>query len=259
VPHSLDFLEYAYLQQGRDREAESVVAEAAAIGKLNVTTLAQATPMNAIPARYALERGAWTEAAALEIRSSPFPYAEAVGRFARAVGAARQGTRDGQVAAIGEIGRLQALRAGYLELPDQAYWAEQTKVLVDAASGWLARSEGEDGDALRLLRAAADLEDSSEKNVAMENRLFPAREQLGFLLLEMGQPAAALVEFQASLLSAPNRLRGLYGAAQAAERAGLLSVAYDYQERLRLLTANATGQRAEIDYARQGPSSLSAR
>jgi hypothetical protein len=259
VPHSLDFLEYAYLQKGMDREARSVRADAAAIGKMNVTTLAQATPLNAIPARYALEHGAWAEAAALEIRSSSFPYAEAVGRFARAMGAARQGTREGQVAALGEIGRLQEIRAGYQGLPDQAYWAEQTEVLIDAASGWLARSEGDDAEALRLLRAAADLEDSSEKNVAMENRIYPAREQLGYLLLEIGHAAAALPEFEASLHSAPNRLRGLYGAARAAETAGLLSVAHDYQERLRALTANATGQRAEIEYARQGLASLPGR
>ena len=250
-PHSLDFMEYAYLQQGRDREALAVVKDTAAIQKLNVTFLAQATGLAAVPVRYALERGAWAEAAALEIRPTTFPYAEAVGRFGRAVGAARLGRPEDQVKARAEIDRMKELRAAYLLKPDQAYWAEQTEILVQAASGWLARAQGEDAEALRLLRAAADLEDATEKHVAMENRVFPVREQLGYLLLELGQPEAALVEFQASMKTTPNRLRGHYGAARAAELAGRPGIASQYQEQLRDLTANATGRRAEIAYARR--------
>jgi tetratricopeptide (TPR) repeat protein len=256
APHSLDFMEYAYLQQGKDREARAVVDDAAAIQKLNVTFLAQATGLAAIPVRYALERGEWAEAAALPIRPTTFPYAEAVGRYGRATGAARMGTPERQVQASQEIERMKELRAVYLVKPDQAYWAEQTEVLVQAASGWLARAQGNDAEALRLLRAGADLEDASEKHVAMENRVFPVREQLGYLLLELGRPEAALVEFQASMKATPNRLRGLYGAARAAERAGQPGVASQYQERLRELTAGATGTRAEIDYARGSMASL---
>ena len=124
-----------------------------------------------------------------------------------------------------EIERMKELRAAYLLKPDQAYWAEQTEILVQAASGWLARAQGNDAEALRLLRAGADLEDASEKHVAMENRVFPVREQLGYLLLELGQAEAALVEFQASMKSTPNRLRGYYGAARAAELAGRPAIA----------------------------------
>jgi hypothetical protein len=251
APHSLDFMEYAFLQQGRDREAREVVDEAGAIEKLNVTFLAQATGLAAVPVRFALERGAWGEAAALELRPTTFPYAEAVGRFGRAVGSARLGTPENQLRARQEIERMRQLRAAYAAQPDQAYWAEQTQVLIEAASGWLARSEGNDAEALNRLRAGADLEDATEKNVAMENRVFPVREQLGYLLLDLGQAEAALVEFQASLKATPNRLRGYYGAARAAELAGHAAIARDYQEQLRVLTANASGSRAEIDYARQ--------
>ena len=223
-------MEYAYLQQGRDREALAVVGDAAAIRKLNVTFLAQATGLAAIPVRYALERGAWAEAAALEIRPTPFPYAEAVGWYGRAMGAARMAGPENQVKARNAIERLKELRAAYLLKPDQAYWAEQTEVLVQSASGWLARAQGDDAGALRLLRSAADLEDGSEKHVAMENRILPVREQLGYLLLELGKPEAALVEFQASLKSTPNRLRGYYGAARAAELSGQPGLAGQYQE-----------------------------
>jgi tetratricopeptide (TPR) repeat protein len=256
APHSLDFLEYAYLQKGMDREARAVVAEAAAIGTLNVTTLAQATGLAAIPVRHALERGDWNEAVALEPRPAPYPYAEAIVRFGRAVGAARVGTPEQQVRARAEIDRMKELGASYLGKPDQSFWADQTEILVQAASGWLARAQRDDAGALRLLRAAADLEDSIEKNVSMENRLFPAREQLAYLLLELGQPGAALTEFEASMKTTPNRLRGWSGAAQAAELAGHPGVARQYQERLRELTAEATGSRAEIDHARQGLASL---
>jgi hypothetical protein len=251
APHSLDFMEYAFLQQGRDREARALVEDTAAIQKLNVTQLAQATGLAAVPVRHALERGAWAEAAALEIRPTTFPYAEAVGHFGRAMGAARLGRPENQAQARVEIERMQQLRASYLGRADQAYWAEQVEILIQAASGWLARAEGNDAEALRRLRAGADLEDASEKHVAMENRVFPVREQLGDLLLDLGQAEAALVEFQASLRSTPNRLRGYYGAARAAEAAGYAAVAREYQEQLRLLTANATGSRAEIEYARR--------
>jgi tetratricopeptide (TPR) repeat protein len=250
APHSLDFMEYAYLQQGKDREARAVVDDAAAIQKLNVTFLAQATGLAAVPVRYALERGEWAEAAALPIRPTTFPYAEAVGRYGRAIGAARLGTPERQVQASQEIERMKELRAAYLVKPDQAYWAEQTEVLVQAASGWLARAQGNDAEALRLLRAGADLEDASEKHVAMENRVFPVREQLGYLLLELGRPQEALVEFQTSLKGTPNRLRGYYGAAKAAELAGRPGIASQYREQLRVLTANATGSRVEIEYGR---------
>jgi hypothetical protein len=253
VPHSLDFMAYAFLQQGRDREARAVVADAAAIRELNVVQLAQATGLAAIPVRYALERGAWAEAAALEVRPTSFPYAEAVARYGRALGAARLGTPESLAQARAEIERMERLRAADQARAGQAYWAEQTEILVDSASGWLARAEGDSAEALRRLRAGADLEDASEKHVAMENRLLPVREQLGELLLELGRPEAALAEFQASMRAAPNRLRGTYGAARAADRAGYAAIAQDYRDRLRRLTANASGDRAEVAYARGEP------
>lgn len=251
APHSLDFMEYAYLQQGRDVEARQVVLDTAAIAKLNVTQLAQATGLAAVPVRYALERGAWAEAAGLEVRPTSHAYAEAVARFGRAAGAARLGTPEGQALARAEIERMKELRATYLQRPDQAYWAEQTEILVESASGWLARAEGNDAEAIRRLRAGADLEDGSEKHVAMENRVWPVREQLGDLLLELGQAEAALAEYQLSLKATPNRLRGYYGAARAAELAGLSGLAREYQDHLQVLTSQANGRRPEIEYARR--------
>ena len=79
---------------------------------------------------------------------------------------------------------------------------------------------GRNNEALELMHAAADLEDASGKHVAMENRLWPMRELLGELLLALKQPVQALKAFEQSFKSAPNRFRGFFGAAKAAERLG---------------------------------------
>jgi tetratricopeptide (TPR) repeat protein len=249
--HALDFMEYAFLQKGMDREALAVVLDGEAIQKTNVMSLATATGLAAVPVRYALERASWAEAAALKVRPTTYPYAEAVVRFARALGAAKLATPESLAQARAEIERMEALRATYLGNPSQEYWAEQTQILISSVSGWLAHAEGREADALRLLRAGAELEDASEKHVAMENRLLPLREQLGYLLLDLGQAERALVEFQASMKGTPNRLRGYYGAARAAELAGDPARARSYVLKLQELTADANGSRAELAYARQ--------
>jgi tetratricopeptide (TPR) repeat protein len=249
-PHSFDFMEYAYLQLGKDVEAKTVLAQAAAVTKTIAPAITIDAALAAIPVRYTLERGAWEEAAALEPRPSTYPYAEAVRLFGRAMGAAKVGDRNHIEQARADVAKMIEVRQKYV-VGDDRYWAEQTEVLIDSASGWLARAQKKNGEALQRLRKAADLEDASEKHVAMENRLFPAREQLGYLLLEVQEPKKALAEFETSLKSTPNRLRGLYGAAKAAERAGQSGVAKGYYQKLLELTAGANGQRMEIAEAKQ--------
>ena len=104
-----------------------------------------------------------------------------------------------------------------MEKASQSYWADQVEIQMLAASAWIAHAKGQKDEALKFMRAAADLEDNSAKHIAMENRLYPMRELLGDLLLEQRQPSAALTEYEISLQSTPNRLRGLYGAAKAAK------------------------------------------
>ena len=115
--------------------------------------------------------------------------------------------------------KLQALRDA-LSQAKNAYWAEQVEIQRQAATAWVARAEGRHAEAVGAMRSAADLEDASEKHIAMENRLVPMRELLGELLLEVNEPAAALAEFEASLQRVPNRFRSFSGAARAAELAG---------------------------------------
>jgi len=190
-----------------------------------------------------LERAAWSEAPALAVRTDTYAYAQAVPRFVRAVGAARLGKVD---AAKEEIAQLQALG----KAAEDTYWSEQVQVLVLAASGWQARAEGRNDEAVKLMRGAADLEDSTEKHVAMENRLYPMREMLGDLLLETGQPAPALQAYEASLHAAPNRLRGFYGAAKAAKASGDAGKARKYFESVAALAKKADPERPEIQEAR---------
>jgi tetratricopeptide (TPR) repeat protein len=110
----------------------------------------------------------------------------------------------------------------------------------------VADAQGDRPEAQKYMRAAADLEDGSEKHVAMENRLYPMREQLGDMLREHGNPAAALKEYQGSMKNAPNRLRGFYGAAMAANGTGQKKVAAGYWAKLAELTRQADSERWEM-------------
>jgi tetratricopeptide (TPR) repeat protein len=167
-------------------------------------------------------------------------------RFTRGLGMAKSGDLAG---AKGEIQAMQELRAA-LEKSSQSYWADRTEEQMLAVSAWVASAEGKRDEALKLMRAAADNEDASVKHVAMENRLYPMRELLGELLLHQGQAAAALREFEAALKENPNRYRGLYGAARAAELSGDRQKAVGYYEKLVALAVKADTPRPEIARAK---------
>jgi hypothetical protein len=247
APHSYDFMQYAYLQLGQDGKARALMAEVGAIDKVFRPILGSETGLAAVPARYMLERQDWRGAAGLQIPPAVnAPPARAITHFARALGAARSGDL---AAAQTDIGKLQELKAA-LEKTNQPYWAGQVGVQILAARAWLAHGQGDRAEAVKLMRAAADLEDSSEKHVAMENRLYPMRELLADLLMEQGEAAAALVEYETSMKNAPERLRGFHGAARAAATTGNKEKSVGYFGRLARLTRNADGDRAEIQEAK---------
>ena len=194
-----------------------------------------------------LERQDWQGAAQLQPVGTGSPAAEAITHFARAMGAARSGNAT---AAQADIDTLKALR-GALEKANQGYWAGQVEIQILGAQAWLAQGQGNKADALKFMRAAADLEDASEKHVAMENRLYPMRELLADMLMVQGEAAAALKEYEASLKNAPMRLRGFYGAAKAAEASGDAKKARAYFEKLARLTRYADGDRPELRDVKQ--------
>ena len=162
------------------------------------------------------------------------------------MGAARKGD---VVSAQKDIVQLQSLKDTLLKTK-QEYWADQVEIQRRAAVAWVVHAEGKKSEALKSMRSAADLEDASEKHVAMENRLWPMRELLGELLLETNEPAQALKEFEASFKASPNRFRGFYGAAKAAERSGDQKNARSYYEKLVELCRQADAGRPELAEAK---------
>jgi hypothetical protein len=252
--HAMDYQVYAYLQIGNDAEARRVseAARAAAV-RLDANATGAAAPgvagvfaTAAIPARYALERGAWSEAASLTPRQSTFPYTDAITHFARALGAARSGNPK---AAAADVERLAALRDALKAMQD-AYWTEQVDIQRQVATAWMTFAEGDRARAIELLRAAAAAEDATDKSAISPGPLAPARELLGYMLLEANRPADALVEFEATIKKEPNRFRGLYGGARAAEAAGQKARATALYKQLLNVASDAGASRAELQHAR---------
>ena len=166
--------------------------------------------------------------------------------FARAIGAARTGNAP---RARADVDRLVELREALLQTKD-GYWAEQVEIQRRGAAAWLARAEGKNDEALALMRAAAELEDSTEKHNITPGPIATARELLGDMLLEMNQPAQAVREYEASSNRAPSRFKTLYGAARASELAGGRDKARAYYTKLVTVAAASDNQRPELAQAR---------
>jgi len=252
--HAMDYQIYAYLQMAQDRAARAVlerVPPVAARLDATATTGGAAPPLAgfyalaAIPARYALERGAWQDAANLPVPTTGTPFTIAIAHFARALGASRGGH---PAAAAEDIARLAALR-DQLKTQD-AYWSEQVDIEWRVASAWAAFAAGRKTEGIDALRAAADAEDATDKSAVTPGPLAPARESLGDMLLEAGDAAGALKAYEASIAKEPGRFRGAYGAARAAEANGDAAAAYRYYETTLELSRNADSLRPEIERAR---------
>jgi tetratricopeptide (TPR) repeat protein len=244
--HALDYQAYGYLQGAQDREAKRILDECQALAKEDLEHFASAYAFAAIPARYALERRQWSEAAALEPRPSRVKYSEAITYFARALGAARSGDAASTRA---NVNKLQALHTALVDTK-QDYWAGQVEIQHRTAAAWLARAEGKPEEAVRLMREATTLEDATEKHPVTPGPIFPARELLGELLLELQQPAQALQEFEASMPKEPNRFNGLYGAARAAELTGEVEKARTYYGQLVALSERGDTDRPALQQAK---------
>jgi hypothetical protein len=250
--HAQDYLEYAYLQLGRDGEAAEVARRVEAVERLDVPNFAAAYCLGATPTRYAVERGDWAAAARLEARPATFPWpkfrnAEALVVFGRALGGARTGN---PAAAREAVARLEAIGKELGEKGDR-YWAGQVEIERLEAASWIARAEGKNEEALRLAKSAVDLEAATDKHPVTPGPIMPARELYGDMLLALDKPAAALAEYETSLQTAPNRLHALAGAARAAKAAGDPAKAKTYYQRIAALTRGADGHRAEITEARE--------
>lgn len=245
--HSMDYLEYAYLQTAQDVKAKAVVDELLSFRKTDGSNLPMAYAVAAIPVRYALDRRDWSAAAALTeptigFQLDNFPWAEAMVSFARALGKVHTGDLAGAQA---DIDQLQLLEDRLREAKDN-YWADQVKVQHLGAAGVLAHFQGDDKKAVELVRAAADLDATMDKHPATPAEVLPARELLADLLFDIHEPNAALTEYQQSLAAEPNRFRSLLGKARAAKAAGDAAVSREAYQKLLVLVSKGDDGRTEL-------------
>jgi tetratricopeptide (TPR) repeat protein len=216
--HAADYAMYADLQMGRNSDARAILdglpslaahfdpdaITGAAPGSAGVFALA------AIPARWALERSAWAEAAALEPQTSAFPYAEAMTHLARALGASHIGELAKARASIDSLADIRQR----LSAKGEVYWAEQVSIQHLAAQAWLDLAEHREEDALMAMREAATREDATEKSAVTPGPLAPSRELLGDMLVALGRPEEARAEYLATLRKEPNRRHALQRSAR---------------------------------------------
>jgi hypothetical protein len=223
--HASDYEIYAYLQTGQDQAARRLLDSLPEIvSRFDATAViggaggpsAGYFALAAMPARYALERRDWKQAAQLTPRETPFPYTEAMTWFARGLGAARLGKAAPAYEAAAELKQIRER----LSKTGESYWARQVEIQEVETMGWATLAEGKRKAAVLQMNSAAKLEDGTDKSAITPGPLAPARELLGEMLLEINDPAEALVQFEASLKKEPGRFHALYGAARAAQLSG---------------------------------------
>ncbi|MBF8964531.1 hypothetical protein I0P70_14855 [Pontibacter sp. FD36] len=243
-PHALDYMAYGYLQQGRDKKAQEVVKKMQAVSGY-APAFATAYALAAIPARHALERGKWAEAAALPVRSPEnftwynYPSAEAITHFARGVGGARSGNIAVAEEALVALDKLRTQLSG----SGETYWAAQAEAQHLAVQAWLEFKKGDKKKALTMMREAADKEDALDKHPVTPGAVLPARELLGDMLLLSKKPAEAMQAYEASLKVSPKRYNSLYGAGLAAEKSKDKQKAKRYYSELLEISPEADGDR----------------
>jgi tetratricopeptide (TPR) repeat protein len=249
--HGMDYLVYAYLQQGNNTLAKEQYDYLKSIRDVYPMNFKVAYAFAAIPARFTLETKNWKDAAGLNIDPvdlpwQKFPWQKAIFYFARVLGAVHTNQPGAAEAALKS---LTAIRDTLLNQKD-LYKANQVQIQLKASEAWILFKQGKKQEALTAMAEASDLEDNTEKSPVTPGEVLPARELQGDLLLEMNEPGPALVAYEADLVKHPNRFNGLYGAARAAERSGAPEKAIGYYKKLVEISGSPGSGRPEIDVAR---------
>ncbi len=244
--HAMDFLVYAYLQSGRESEAQRVIEEVKTLPAMKSMYGEgydpQAYALSKFPALYALELHHWSEAAALTPAANADSTDKAITYWARAIGAARAGNVS---EARKNIAELEAIRGEMLKKKKPTY-AQYVEDAQKEAAAWVAHAEGKDDEAIKALHALAE----GEESTGDEPEDIPSRELLADLLLETKHPEQALMEYETDLKFNPNRFNGLYGAASAAEMAGKNEKATTYYAQLVKICAGSNSDRPELAKAK---------
>ena len=250
-PHALDYLVYAYLQQADDHKARQVMEDLSNLAGSFQTHIAASYAFTAIPARFALERQQWSEAAVLEPRLpndypiEKFPAMEAITYFARALGAARSGNLKLANQALEKLTDLNKK----IE-KTSAYWAQQIEIQHQLVMAWITYQEGRKNEALKVMQKAVELESSTEKHPVTPGEILPARELLADMLLDMGRYWEAQTEYEKVLKRSPNRFNSLYGAGLAAQLGNNKSLAVLYYKKIVEITEIAKSDREQLKRAK---------
>lgn len=223
--HAMDYMVYASLQEGRSAEAAAVIQDLHGMTRLTAGEFKVGYAATAMPVRYAVERKKWDEATRCQAPEGAPPPVKALAAWARALGYARSGNTT---AAEAELQSLQR-SADQLRAAGNQYWAGQVQIQAEEASSWIALAAHKPEDAVALMKKAADEEDAVEKLPVTPGPVVPAREQLGDMLAQLGQPAAALAEYETALKDSPGRRGSLQGALASARAAGLKSKSNYYE------------------------------
>jgi tetratricopeptide (TPR) repeat protein len=245
--HAMDFLVYAYLQSGREADAQRVIDEVKAMpakkdDMYGMDFDPRTDALITFSARYALEMHHWTEAASLELIPGAETGDNSITYWARAIGAARSGNLPHARKDVAEIDTIHAT----LLKQKKTSFAESVEQARQEAAAWVAHAEGNNDEAIKTLRTIAEKEEAEGD----EPLAIPAREMLADMMLDMNRPEQALAEYEADLKFNPNRFNGLYGAARAAEMAGKSDKSNSYYARLVKICDGSNSDRPELSRAK---------
>jgi tetratricopeptide (TPR) repeat protein len=244
--HAMDYLEYAYLQRGRVKDAKSVLDEMKSLPPLRGSnlTLTGDYATAAIPARYTLELGKWEDGAKLQPVAGSVPWAQAISWMAIGISAAR----SNDLTRASEAERnLTTLRDA--AQPKSVYWSSQIEVQRREVAAWIAQASGKSDDAIAGMHSATELEESMDKDAVTPGAVIPARELLAQILQLQNRPQDSFKEYESVLKTAPNRFNAVWGAAITAESSGDSSTASKYFGKL--LEVGVGTERLELETARK--------
>jgi len=248
--HGIDYLVYAYLQQGRIDEAWKQVAYVDSITEVFPNSLVDAYSFAAVPARFAVETRDWKAAASIELKPANFPWEkfqweQSNFHFGKLLGNVHLNN-------LNEANKsLETLKTIHTNLSAQkrGYEANQVLIQIKASEGWIQFAQGKKKEAIASMIASADMEDATEKHPVTPGEIIPARELLGDLYMNMGDPAKALEAYQANIKRHPGRFNGIYGAALAAKKLGNAKAAAQYFQQLKDLSKPTGKERPELKEA----------
>ena len=247
--HAMDFLIYAYLQTGREADAQKIIDEVRAMPPMHDMYGMGSDPrmfgLSAFPASYALELHDWNRAAQLPLVDGASDLDKSVTYAARAIGAARSGNLEQARKDVAQLETLQKKLEPGKKKDEGDYEGVSQELTI--AQAWLAHAEDHDDEAVRLLRTIAD----KEEGEAEASQGIPAHEMIADILLESKHPEQALAEYETSLKNDPGRFDSLYGAANAAAAAGKSDKAKGYYAQLVKNCEGSPSERAELKQARE--------